>query len=1232
MRRLLAAYGRIVALVGAGALLLAAAALFSGAGARQTGAERAAGLLQRDIYRQEAAMRAALNDSAALFAALEQPALAERYVDRFAEQPFEILLYRDGELLIWTDNEVMPENINRIFRGTYHFTRFSNGYYEVLRRDYPGRVTALALANLYHTYPVANQYLRDGFRLRHPLLENVRIATSGEGIPVYAGDGTVLFGLVPNEDGSPRVPAWLLWMQAAGLVLILAGGFGASSLLFRREYPVAGTVALALTLAVALGLHYSDALLYMQHARLFSPRIFAASAMLPSLGHLLVLSLAVFAAAAFAGRYLRTGPHRPGNIAKAWAGAAGFLLFAAVFWTALRVICSVTEHSTISFDFYNFFSLSVYSVAGIGVFSLWFAVLYVAGSRAAMAIRSWSARRVVILVAVCAAALWAAGGWLPEMPPLWVAFYFLLLTAYFLVTDRRQRKFNFLNALIISAIFATITAHVITRHIASMTFDRQQDFISELLFERDLAEEFNLLEISGDIPEDNFVRQSFKHPFLNEYNLEKRLRTKYFGELNDRYNLFFYAFNAQGMPLAGELDKDFDALQALFLDERAEAVSENIRYYSGRRENLKYLLNYRIGMPGEALGHLYVEVVPKIFSASSAYPELLLSGEEGGNLREADYEYAIYENGTLQRSRGDYEYTSSLVFDAGDPGTYHVYHDKHYDHLVFTYSRETVVVLSSRQRPIISPFSAFSYTFCILLLVLVGLWASGLRQYLLPGGQLPPESQPVTLQRRIQVAMISLVLSSLFIIGVITLVYFQNQYNTYHNARLLRKAEAMAEHLQIAVMRETPDTVAGPAEFARVLEHDVQDMADVHALDLNVFRPDGRLLTSSQPDVFNKGLISGLMHPAALTSLQNKGKSRHVQRESIGGLRYFSAYMPFRNQQGELLGYLHFPYYDKQQSFRSDISFFLVALVNVYVLLILTATAISLVLSRTITNSLTLIKDRLSGLQLREKNQPIEWKNQDEIGLLVTEYNRMIRELEKSAELLAKSEREAAWREMARQVAHEIKNPLTPMKLSIQHLQRALREGRSDVQELTEQVAARLIEQIDNLSHIASEFSSFATMPAAQLERIDLREVVESTASLFRHLQHIDVTVDMPGHPCYILADKNQMIGVFNNLLKNASQAISEESGGVIAVRLLEKPDVYRVEIEDNGVGIPGEKQARVFEPNFTTKSSGTGLGLAISRNIIEKSKGNIWFESTEGQGTTFFIVLPKLESEDQPA
>ena len=335
------------------------------------------------------------------------------------------------------------------------------------------------------------------------------------------------------------------------------------------------------------------------------------------------------------------------------------------------------------------------------------------------------------------------------------------------------------------------------------------------------------------------------------------------------------------------------------------------------------------------------------------------------------------------------------------------------------------------------------------------------------------------------------------------------------------------------------------------------------------------------------------------------------------------------NNRGDYLAYLNLPYFTREDELKQGISTFVVAFINLYLILFLASVIVAVILSNKITLPLSLIREKLKGIQLGKKNEQINYEAEDEVGALVKEYNHKVDELAESAELLARSERESAWREMAKQVAHEIKNPLTPMKLNIQYLQRAKAEGREHYDDFFERVTKNLIEQIDTLSGIATEFSNFAQIPKAKNEVFDLLEVLRKVCDLFEPNQNLHFSFELNNlKEVLIFADKEQLSRAFLNLMKNSIQAIPSDQNGEIRITVIKDESVALIAVSDNGSGISEEAIGHMFEPNFTTKTSGMGLGLSIVKNIVTNFGGKIWYETEIEKGTTFYIEIPVFKKE----
>ncbi|MFO7616964.1 MAG: ATP-binding protein, partial [Bacteroidales bacterium] len=485
------------------------------------------------------------------------------------------------------------------------------------------------------------------------------------------------------------------------------------------------------------------------------------------------------------------------------------------------------------------------------------------------------------------------------------------------------------------------------------------------------------------------------------------------------------------------------------------------------------------------------------------------------------------------------------------------------------------------------------------------------------------------LKQRIQLSMILVLVVSFLVIGGGMTLYVIGQYNESNRRLIEEKTGALLTDIHYKLSMHDSLSRNWSDHTYRSLDELLIKFSYVFNTDINLYGPEGKLLASSRPEVYEFSLIGRWMNPLAFNVMHNLGRPSFVHRESIEGLGFLSSYIPVFNQDDRLIAYLNLPYFSKQSQIRNEVSTIVVAMLNAYLIVILFGVFLAVLIANQVTRPLRLIQEKLAGLRFGRRNLQIEYRRSDEIGQLVKEYNRMVSELQESADKLARSERELAWREMARQIAHEIKNPLTPMKLSVQHLRRAWKDEAPNLGEHIDKVTRTLIDQIDNLSAIASEFSRFAKMPGTNFEQIDLVAKFPSITALYEESCHIRFEPD-PGTPSevWVLADKEQILQVFNNLIRNAIQAVPDGVDPRITVSLGIQGNQAVIRVSDNGSGIPEELRDRMFEPNFTTKSSGMGLGLAISKRIIEGSGGEISFETTPGHGTTFRITLPLYAEE----
>lgn len=472
-----------------------------------------------------------------------------------------------------------------------------------------------------------------------------------------------------------------------------------------------------------------------------------------------------------------------------------------------------------------------------------------------------------------------------------------------------------------------------------------------------------------------------------------------------------------------------------------------------------------------------------------------------------------------------------------------------------------------------------------------------------------------------------MILVSFLATGITAYFNYRQQNEEYHNNRLHRKEEAVTRSLDYFLSQKGGHIA--PDSITQVFSDKICELSDIHSMPINFFNLKGQLVISSDPNQFEDKGIPETIDYTILKQLST-GNNRAVITGDADNKEFLIAYWYFRDHDNKPIAINSVTYFDTEVVNRKELKDFLWRLAQIYIVLFIGSSFLAYFLSNYITQSLQTIRDKMKSVNLGVKNEPIKWKAQDEIGALVTEYNRMLSEVEKSADALAKSERESAWREMAKQVAHEIKNPLTPMKLRVQHLLQAWSDGSPDFDQKLKRVSDSLIEQIEALSNIATEFSNFAKMPKAKKEEMELVNTLNSVFEVFADQDGIDIQLQKESEvEARVNGDKEQLLRVFNNLIKNAIQSIPEGRKGKVDLILKVQDARAIVEVRDNGVGIPVSERDKIFVPNFTTKSTGTGLGLAMVKSIVNNHDGRVWFESVEAEGSSFFVELPLLVRDD---
>ncbi|RYD73773.1 MAG: HAMP domain-containing protein, partial [Sphingobacteriales bacterium] len=627
-------------------------------------------------------------------------------------------------------------------------------------------------------------------------------------------------------------------------------------------------------------------------------------------------------------------------------------------------------------------------------------------------------------------------------------------------------------------------------------------------------------------------------------------------------------------------------------------------YYDESFERFRYISKKSItDTSGNLLGTIFILITPSQIKNEMIYPELFSKGVDNAIENSALYSFAIYNKGKLISSHNDYPFATTLPKNAfSGKQNYHKQTASH-DELWYNAGGEKFVVIVKENRILIESITLFSYLFCSFLLLTACFWIITVFINSRFNTQKLRVYWQLTIRNQIHAVIIFISAASFLVIGTATILFFINRYESNNRDKLSRATQIMKGQVSNSLQQgwTLNDSLSSidKVDEQRVFEKSLVYISDIHGVDVNIYDLDGNLKLSSLSYPYLNGILSTKMEPLAYLHLNAQKEVQYFQKEHIGGLQFLSSYVPINDASGNTYAYLNIPYFTSQSNLQQEIANFLVTIINLNAFIFLIAGIVALFIATRITHSFAVIGEKMKKINLGTHNEAIEWNRNDEIGNLVEEYNKMVGKLDESAALMAKTEREGAWREMAKQVAHEIKNPLTPMKLSMQFLQRSIETNAPDVKELTTKVSNTLVEQIDHLSKIASEFSQFANIEQADKVEFNLNDALESIQQLYESNEETNINWQLTSEPVMVYADKTHINRLFTNLILNAIQSVPQEKKPEISIEEIVKADQVLIKINDNGEGISEALRSKIFVPNFTTKTSGTGLGLAMSKRIV---------------------------------
>lgn len=1113
----------------------------------------------------------------------------------------------ESNLKFWSSNKYITPNYNDV-NGFY---KRRNGWY-LLRNSKYNDYNIVAQFWIKKDFGFSNKYVQNEFHSSLNVHSDWTLSwekLKGAYEVEVEGLSQSIF-IVPPPSFDLETHVGLIILDSVGLLTLVIAGFLIArklSLMKRLVYfvPVFVTLrALLLYFDLPAGLNDLD---------LFSSQSFYLSNYIPSLGDLilhlvfLLIVLSVFF-------YRAVEVKIESSSRQILLGILVLSVLFTVFWYAVYFIDLLPSYTKEPINLSHILSIETQTI---------FCLICIAMVIGVLSLLIWNGLNwlknigvhfhfVVISSSIIAVSMFVVSGIL-EVYSFSYSFYglgIITLFAYWVFELKGKLSFPLILSLLL---IYTVLSSGLTQEVATAknTHEKKQ-LLAKLGKEKDAVLEYLFPDLASVLAVDStLISMSSNYEISSkiiaeylQYNHLKNYWQNYDVQVHPCFPGDSLLTNAMSDPIS--CNRFFDTM----IDSIGEESIANLFHLRNNNGRISYLGLIEFG-EGK---NIYLELDSKLKPDGLGFPILLLDQQAQRKALDANFSFAHFKKNDLVKQKGDFNYSTNLQYYTVKNEPWYIFDQDGWQHLV-RFNGEDVYFLSEKVKGTWDQLAAYSYLFALFSIFAFLVFVIS---------KLVRSSTPFSFnfKTRFQLVIVFLLFFSTLFIGVGSVFYLKNQYNQKNFDAISEKIKSVKIEIEGKLGQYENSTKFDVDQVDALL----YKFSNIFFTDINLYYPNGEVISSSQNQVFEKGLVSDRIHPLALYEMLFNSQTQFVQIENIEGMQYLSAYVPFFNKKGTLLGYLNLPYFARTNDLKNEISNFIVALLNIYALLIVIALVIGLLLTNRLTQPLRLIQEKMSEMKLGATNELINYSGKDEIGRLVNEYNRMVVEITESANRLAETEREGAWREMAKQVAHEIKNPLTPMKLTTQHLQ--MRWGTFSEAEKNERFGAfaqNLIQQIETLSAIASEFSSFAKLPETKLSDVELRKVIESSVDVYNGTNGVDVVLEASDN--YIVeGDKDQLLRVFNNLIKNAIQAIPKNQEGWVKIKITAEETHLLISVKDNGQGIPPDSKSKIFVPNFTTKTSGMGLGLAMVQKIIENMGGKIYFESELNCGTQFFIQLPKKE------
>jgi two-component system nitrogen regulation sensor histidine kinase NtrY len=1161
--------------------------------------------------------------------------LAGKELDfRVLKLKYPLYIFQDGQLKYWSEYRFVPRYATLQEVEDLASVRFPVGKFIVNKKVLDNGYEAYSCIPLSYEYSIENNYITSGlnadlFTHQSGLeISTIQLPTNHA---VYSSAGAFLFS-IEYKPGASFVSVETLYtiilLAAVSIVLLLLFLFNlVRKLGHTRGITIAGLVLLAGLIGIRAFMLWSDFPHAIYQFKLFDSRYFASSEISPSLGDLLlnVLFFAIFSWFVLhhyvQNYFLKRWVHlKPAGryILQVLLSAFSIL----ILWYLSFIYTEIYANSQWSLDVSQSIEINLFKLVSLFIIVLAAGIYFIYNHIFIRLYKMLSGRKVQYWPFLSAALLLGLVGYFIEDVPVVLTGVYIVYWGLLLFFDLPRNlmflKYSTYLYFLLTALVCSYTGAQSLYYVnQEKTILEKHKYAMQLLDDNDLFAEYLLSEAIANIGEDKFIKNRLKSFFTSKELIEQKIQKTLLPDYLDKYEVNISVFDDEGNALLrNTVYRNYYQVQEKYCRPEYSTAYPSVFFLSepGNSPLKRYMAFREITEQGRVIGSIILELSHKKNSPNSVYPELLVDKKFIMPQQSKNYQYAFYDKKFLL-SKGNFNYEKFLSEEVLNQER--LYNDgitlQRNHHFGLRSSDGKVVIVSSEEYYLKNILSNFSFLFLLLLffvLTFVAVYIYYFRYHRIH----------LNYATKILIYLNIAFFLPLLIVSITTLSMISSNYKDNQSKSYVKKAENISANVTTHMERYIDE----PNREAR-LESDIAQLAHLTDTDINLYNKEGELVYSYHPAIYNRNLLSRYINSEAYRTIVQRGVNEVMLPESVGKLRYNAVYMSIKSYKtGELLGVLSIPFFESRQELNQQIIGVFTTTLNVFSVIFILFLGLSYLASRVLTQPLDIITQKIRKTTL-EDTVPLEWEAKDEIGILIAEYNSMLVKLEESRVALSRSEKESAWREMAKQVAHEIKNPLTPMKLKIQHLQRGWRDKNENIEKLTEQGLQSILDQVNILSEIASSFSAFAKMPIPKTEHFDIAAVLKSTVYLYNntHDVHVDSKVE---EGKFIVEGDGQLMGaIFTNLIINAIQSVPFDKKPLVEITLSAHGRQVRVEFKDNGEGVSEEIQEKVFLPNFSTKDTGSGIGLAVAKRGVEHAGGRIWFATQKGIGTTFFIEIPMV-------